>query len=140
MTTEIRSMRAWLTAVLLAGAVVALPVVAAETAAGDGVKVGEKSRVANLVSAEKLERQAAGEYAQLLREAASRGALGPENHPQVQRLRRIAAELIPNATRFNPRAAQWKWEVNLIGSKQVNAFCMPGGKICLLYTSPSPRD
>jgi Zn-dependent protease with chaperone function len=25
--------------------------------------------------------------------------------------------------------SSWRWEVNLIGSKQVNAWCMPGGKI-----------
>ena len=37
--------------------------------------------------------------------------------------------LIPFAAQWNERAARWKWEVNLIGSKQINAFCMPGGKI-----------
>ena len=30
---------------------------------------------------------------------------------------------------WNTRARQWQWEVNLIGSQQINAFCMPGGKI-----------
>jgi len=30
---------------------------------------------------------------------------------------------------WNPRARDWRWEVNLIGSRQINAFCMPGGKI-----------
>jgi predicted Zn-dependent protease len=47
----------------------------------------------------------------------------------VQRLRRIAQQIIPFALEWNPRAKNWRWEVNLIGSKQVNAFCMPGGKI-----------
>jgi len=130
MNPDKRPLGAWVAALLLAGLAFALPAAAATAPAeSDGVKVGEKSRVASLVSAEKIEREAAGQYAQLLRDARSRDALGPDNHPQVQRLRRIAAELIPNATRFNPRAAQWKWEVNLIASKQVNAFCMPGGKI-----------
>ncbi|OZA98625.1 MAG: hypothetical protein B7X59_05460 [Polaromonas sp. 39-63-203] len=45
----------------------------------------------------------------------------------------IAAKLIPQTAQWNDRAKSWKWEVNLIGSKQVNAFCMPGGKIAF-YT------
>ena len=36
---------------------------------------------------------------------------------------------MPFTPPWNARAKQWKWEVNLIGSHQVNAFCMPGGKI-----------
>ena len=47
----------------------------------------------------------------------------------MERLRTIAVQLIPHATRFNKNARKWTWEVNLISSKSVNAFCMPGGKI-----------
>jgi Zn-dependent protease with chaperone function len=69
------------------------------------------------------------QYGELLQEARGKGALAPESHPQLQRLRAIAARLIPDARRWNERSGQWKWEVNLIGSKSINAFCMPGGKI-----------
>ena len=51
----------------------------------------------------------------------------------MQRLRAIAQKMLPFTAQWNPRASQWKWEVNLIGSKQINAFCMPGGKIAF-YT------
>ncbi len=93
------------------------------------VNVGEASGMRNLVPAGQLENAAAQQYGQLLREAQQKGALAPESHPQVQRLRRIAARLIPFTGQWNDRARQWKWEVNLIGSKSINAFCMPGGKI-----------
>lgn len=95
----------------------------------EGVEVGKPSALRNLVPAEQLERQAAVQYEQMKRKAASQRALGSDEHPQVKRLRAIAARIVPQANRFNPRAREWKWEVNLIGSKQINAFCMPGGKI-----------
>lgn len=99
----------------------------------EGVDVGAPSRVRNLVPAGELEKQAAVQYDQLKRQAAEKKALGPDEHPQVRRLRTIANRMIPFVDRFNPRARQWKWEVNLIGSRQINAFCMPGGKIAF-YT------
>ncbi|OHC68077.1 MAG: peptidase M48 [Rhodocyclales bacterium GWA2_65_20] len=109
--------------IVLAALILALP------AWGEGVDVGKPSSVRNLVPAGALENQATQQYDQLKRQAAAKGALGPDDHPQVRRLRAIAARMIPFVDRFNPRARQWQWEVNLIGSKQINAFCMPGGKI-----------
>jgi len=106
-----------------------LVVAAAAPAAADGVDVGKPSAIRNLVPAGALERQAAQEYDQLKRQAAARRALAADDHPQLRRLRAIAARLIPHVDRFNPRARQWPWEINLIGSRQINAFCMPGGKI-----------
>jgi predicted Zn-dependent protease len=97
--------------------------------ARDGIDVGQNSVFTKLVSAETIEESAAQQYNKMLQQAAAQGALGGKDHPQVKRLRSIAAKIIPNALGWNPRAANWRWEVNLIGSKQVNAFCMPGGKI-----------
>jgi predicted Zn-dependent protease len=57
----------------------------------------------------------------------------PANHPQVIRLRSIAQRVIPYSLEWNKRAPQWRWEVNVINSKELNAFCMPGGKI-VFYT------
>src|SRR6478735_2766829 len=107
---------------LTVGAFAAAPVLAQ-------VDVGQSSRLRSLVPANELEVAAAQQYGQLLEEARAKHALAPESHPQLQRLRRIASNLIADAPRWNERAAQWRWEVNLIGSKSVNAFCMPGGKI-----------
>ena len=97
------------------------------------VDVGSASGMRNLVPAEELENAASQQYAQMLAEAGSKGALAPANNPQLQRLQRIATKLVPQTAQWNDRSKRWKWEVNLIGSKQINAFCMPGGKIAF-YT------
>ena len=101
--------------------------------AQDGVDVGRESAFAKLVPAAKVEQEAALQYDQLKAQAAAHKALAPDTHPQLVRLRRIAQKIIPLATPWNTQAAKWKWEINLIGSRQVNAFCMPGGKIAF-YT------
>lgn len=94
------------------------------------VKEGRTDKIVKgLVPAEQVERAGAAQYAQMMGEANQQRALVPANHPQVQRLRYIGARLLPFAPAFNERAKAWKWEVNLIASKQLNAFCMPGGKI-----------
>lgn len=97
--------------------------------ARDGVDVGKNSVFSKLVSADTVERSSAQQYAQMMQQAATQNALAPNNHPQVRRLRAIAAKIIPFSNTWNPRARDWRWEINLIASHQINAFCMPGGKI-----------
>jgi Zn-dependent protease with chaperone function len=112
---------------LLAGLVLVAPAAARDT---EGVKVGHMAIVRNLTSAEGLEKQAITQYDALKRKAQMQRALLADDHPQVKRLRAIAADLLPHANKFNPRAKDWAWEINIINSPgTINAFCMPGGKI-----------
>ena len=118
---------------LQGAAVMTMPALGLLDARAEGVEVGKNSMFTKLVPAETIERSAAQQYAQMMQQAANQNALAGRDHPQVKRLRSIANKTIPHALGWNPRAANWRWEVNLIGSKQINAFCMPGGKIAF-YT------
>ena len=100
-----------------------------EPASVEGIPVPKRSRVAGLASSEALEQQGSLQYRQLLEQASAKRALAPADHPQRQRLIRIARNLLPYTERFSPRAREWKWEVNLIASNTINAFVMPGGKV-----------
>ncbi len=97
--------------------------------AREGVDVGPRSSFSQLVSAEQIEQAAQQQYRELLQQAAAKDALAAPGNAQLARLRVIAQRLIPYTYEWNERARQWRWEVNLIGSAQINAFCMPGGKI-----------
>lgn len=113
-------------------ALAALPVTGAfakSDAATEGVNVGKTSSLSQLVPAAAVENAAGQQYHELLAQAAAKRALAQPDHPQLQRIRAVAQRLIAQAPPWNERAAKWNWEVNLIGSNQVNAFCMPGGKI-----------
>ncbi len=117
-------------AFLLAGSAAA---VGASADALAQVDVGKSSSVRKLVPAAELEGAAQQQYGQMMEEARQKKALVPESDPQVQRLRKMANRLIPHTAPWNSRAKGWQWEVNLIASDEVNAFCMPGGKIAF-YT------
>ena len=107
---------------LAAGVAAAAPVLAQ-------VDVGKSSAFRKFVSADQIEAGATQQYAQMMAQAKAQNVLATESNTQLQRLRAIAQRIIPHAPQWNDRARQWRWEVNLIRSKQINAFCMPGGKI-----------
>jgi predicted Zn-dependent protease len=115
---------------LLAFALALLPA-AAPWAQREGVDVGKNSRLAGLVPATEVENASNQQYHELLQQAAAKHALAPAGDPQLVRLRQIAHRLIPQSAAWNARAGGWHWEVNLIQSNQINAFCMPGGKIAV---------
>jgi predicted Zn-dependent protease len=103
------------------------------TAAAQADAECQRSTFAKAVPADQVEQAAGQQYRQMLQEASGQRALAPVSHPQVQRLRYIAQRIIPLTASCNSRAQQWKWDVNLLGSQEINAFCMPGGKIAFYY-------
>jgi len=86
-----------------------------------------------LVPEEQLESQAFKDYAQITLSAQMRGALVSSLDERVLTLRRLTQRLIKEAPHWSASAAAWRWEVNLVRDAQINAFCMPGGKV-VVYT------
>lgn len=69
-------------------------------------------------------------YASLIGQARSSGALNVEP-TQTARAKEITARIIPHAVSYRPSIIGWQWDVNVLESNQVNAFCMAGGKIAV---------
>jgi Zn-dependent protease with chaperone function len=108
-----------------------LTVVACATTTERGA-VGIERRQLLLVSSEEMNRGAALAYQKTLRQASLKDAVNRDPE-QVRRVRTIAARIIPQTAVFRKDAPGWNWEVNVISSPEVNAWCMPGGKIAF-YT------
>ncbi len=117
---------------LFSGALLAAGLGAALPAAAQ-IPECKRSGFTKAVSADQVEQAAGQQYRQMLQKASSDRALAPGEHPQLQRLRFIAERIIPFAPECNERARSWRWEVNLIGQRSINAFCMPGGKIAFYF-------
>lgn len=67
-----------------------------------------------------------------------------ENTSEAQMVKRVgeriakAAELWLNSNGYKGYLDDYRWEYNLVKDDQVNAWCMPGGKI-VVYTGILPR-
>ena len=94
--------------------------------------VGVDRQQTMLVSSAEVNRSAEKAYAQTIQEARAKNLLN-RNPAQVQRVRGIAARLTAVTGVFRPDAPGWRWESNVISSNDLNAWCMPGGKMAV-YT------
>lgn len=101
-----------------------------QTTQSGTVGVNREQRMA--VPAEALEQAAREQYTALMAQERQKGTLN-RNASQVERVRTIANRIVPQTTVFRPDARAWAWEVNVLSSPEVNAWCMPGGKMAV-YT------
>ncbi len=94
--------------------------------------VGVERKQMMVVSEAQIEQASQETYAKLIAQERSKGTLNA-SAAQANRVRAIANRLIAQTPAFRPEARNWQWEVNVITSSEVNAWCMPGGKIAV-YT------
>ena len=123
----------WLTVVLL------LPVCGCTNEGGGaGAGPGHRSQTLALTPQQELDlgRQA---YREVLSKPKEYGPVLPADSPEVKRVRGVvrrlvkAVEIEPLQREINLRMKgyRFEWEVNVLQNKQVNAFCLPGGKIAV---------
>lgn len=109
----------------------------ATTRTTSGGVVGVDREQTMLVSSAELNRAAEKAYKETIHEAQTKNLLN-RDATQVQRIRAIASRLIRVTSAFRADAPGWHWEVNVISSKELNAWCMPGGKVAV-YTGLMER-
>ncbi len=85
-----------------------------------------------LVSSKEVEAASAKQYKEVIGKAQSEGKLN-RDAALTARVQKIAKRLEPHTGVFRKDAPAWPWEVNVISSDELNAWCMAGGKIAF-YT------
>jgi len=95
-----------------------------------GGAVGVDRGQSMLVSSQEVEQAAARQYQKVVADARASNALNRDPQ-QVARVRAIANRLIPQTAVFRPDAPGWQWEVNVLESKELNAWVMAGGKVAI---------
>ena len=103
-----------------------------QTTQPGAVGVTRKQSMSTMVSPQAIDQSAAQSYAKELARARAAGTLNQDS-AQTVRVRKIAARLIDQTGYFRPDARNWPWAINVETSKEINAYCMPGGRI-MVYT------
>jgi predicted Zn-dependent protease len=99
-----------------------------QTTQGGVVGIERKQTMSTMISPLEMEGGAAQAYSQLIGAAQEAEALDVDPE-QTRRIQAIASRIIPQTAVFRSDAVDWKWEVHVLKSDEVNAWCMPGGKI-----------
>lgn len=115
----------------LIAALASMTLVACETVQTTGAgAVGVQRGQIMLVSSQQIEAASAQQYRQVLAEARKQRVLNRDAR-QVARVGAITQRLVPHTAVFRPDAPRWNWEVNVIQSDDLNAWCMAGGKMAI---------
>jgi predicted Zn-dependent protease len=85
-----------------------------------------------MVSSQEVHAGSVKAYSQMMAEAQKKGVLD-KDPALVKRVQDITKRLIPQTAAFRDDAAKWPWEVHVISVDEVNAWCMPAGKMAI-YT------
>ncbi|MEW5967749.1 MAG: M48 family metallopeptidase [Pseudomonadota bacterium] len=85
-----------------------------------------------LVSEEQAQASSAQAYAQAVGTAQKQGKLSTDAALNA-RVKRITDDLVAEAKRMYPPSRDWQWSIAVIDEPQLNAWCMPGGKMAI-YT------
>jgi len=93
----------------------------------------------SLVGDKTMQQQASLAYKDLLKDPKTKVVKGTSNAQMVQRVGKKIAQAVETYLQRNGYANQYQfsWEFNLIDDAQVNAWCMPGGKVAV-YTGIIP--
>jgi predicted Zn-dependent protease len=112
-------------AILLASTVIVLSGCASTTK--DSVSGVSRSQFLLLPSST-VDEMSAQAYTETITEAKKKNTLNADK-AMLNRVTTISKRLIAQVGVFRPDATKWDWEVNVEKNDQLNAYCMPGGKI-----------
>ena len=97
-----------------------------KTTSAGAVGVDRKQQM--LVDSATIEQGAAQAYAAELQTARDKGTLNADK-AQLARVTTIARRIVAVTPTFRPDAAGWNWQFNVQKNPELNAYCMPGGRI-----------
>jgi predicted Zn-dependent protease len=96
------------------------------TTSAGAVGVDRKQQM--MVPSETIEQGAAEAYEAELKAARDKGVLNTDK-AQLARVTNIARRIVAAAPVFRADASKWNWQFNVQKTKDLNAYCMPGGRI-----------
>jgi predicted Zn-dependent protease len=97
-----------------------------KTTSAGAVGVDRKQQM--LVSSEAIDQGAAEAYEAELKAARDKGVLNKDK-AQLARVTTVAKRIVAATPAFRADATGWNWQFNVQETKELNAYCMPGGRI-----------